>query len=52
MIEELNAENTEGDNGESFRGYLYRNVPLLENLLDPPSIAVGLSARANSWVYN
>lgn len=54
MIEELDAENTEGDNDESFRGYLHRNVTtgLLEHLLDPPSIAEGLSARANSWVYN
>lgn len=47
MIEELDAENTEGDNGENFRGYLHRNVTtrLLEHLLDPQSIAEGLSAR-------
>ena len=36
MIEELDAENTEGDNGEGFRAYLHRNVTtgLLENLLE------------------
>jgi hypothetical protein len=40
MIKELDAENTEGDNGESFRGHLHSNVTtgLLEHLLDPPRL--------------
>ena len=44
IIEDLDVENTKGNNGESFRGYLNCNVTagLLEHL----------SARANSWVYN
>jgi hypothetical protein len=40
MIKELDAENTKGDNGESFRGHLHSNVTtgLLEHLLDPPRL--------------
>jgi len=38
IIEDLDAENTEGDNREGFRGRLYRNITggMLENLLDSP----------------
>ena len=44
----MNIKNIERDNSKSFREYLYYNILLLEYLLNPLNIIIGLFIRINN----